>query len=134
MSIEEIAEQTKIEFPRDLHLKEAESLLFYIAENLPANINYQTSSHKSISRCTPAGGVAIRQGTIGLTASINSLKNPGAFDSLRFHKEVGDSSRFSHINFEMVPGWELSDYRPEVKQLWDDIRVITTEYFNQRHG
>jgi hypothetical protein len=32
----------------------------------------------------------------------------------------------------MVPDWELSDYRPEIRKLWKDVRQIVDEYFRKK--
>ncbi|MFH1918033.1 MAG: hypothetical protein ABIJ14_02960 [Nanoarchaeota archaeon] len=40
-----------------------------------------------------------------------------------------DTSLISRIAFQRVPGWDLSDYRSEVRELWDDVRKVVNQYF-----
>lgn len=132
MSIEEIVEKTRIELPMPLSLKGAEKLLYYLAEELPANVSYQISHHKSIYRPFRESGRKIlkQDGTIVISGSISNLEKPFAFDFFQFRaSDKGDTSKLSVIRFNLVPDWELSDYRPEVIKLWDDVKEKVRQYF-----
>ena len=134
MSIDEIVEKTTIELPMSLSLKGAEKLLYYLAKELPANVSYQILHHKSIYRPFRESGRKIlkQDGTIVISGSISNLEKPLAFDFFQLQasdKGRDDTSKLSVIKFNLVPGWELSEYRPEVIKLWDNVRVKVGQYF-----
>lgn len=131
MSIEEIIAKTTIELPRSLTLEEAEKLINYIAKELPGNINYNASYYNSVFHGPDNGEISKQKGTANMTAIVNSLGNLAVFDSFQFKPPEEDTSKFSTIRFQIVPDWELSDYRPEVRQLWDEVREIVGQYFKQ---
>ena len=132
MSIDEIVEKTTIELPMPLSLKGAEKLLYYLAEELPANVSYHISHHKSIYRPFRESGRKIlkQDGTVEINANINNLEKPFAFDGFQFTSSgMEDTSKLSVIRFNLVPGWELPEYRPEVRELWDQVREKVRQYF-----
>ncbi len=133
MSIDEIVEKTTIELPMPLSLKGAEKLLYYLAEEMPANLIYQILHRKSIYRPFRESGRKIlkQDGTIVISGSISNLEKPFAFDSfqLQASDEDRDTSKLSVIRFNLVPGWELSEYRPEVIELWGQVRKKVRQYF-----
>lgn len=130
MSIEEVIEKTTIELPREIDLETAEELLRYLAGNLSANIHYNVSYFKSILK--KDGEISEFDGSVSLTANISSYENPTAFDACTFMSSSTDTSKLSIIKFGQVPGWDLSEYRQEVRQLWDDVRETVKQYFEQR--
>ena len=127
MSLQEITEKSTINFARRLNLEEVEKLIYCIAEKLPANINYHISRHKSLYH-GEKGAVLKNGGTVVVSGTISSLRNPGAFDSFQTKPSENYISLSSAIAFSMVPGWELEDYRPEVQELWNDVRKIVNKY------
>lgn len=133
MTIDEIAEKSTITFPRSVDLKEAEGLLMYVAMTLPAHVHYNVHYFRSISSLD-GESFGVQDGTLKIIASVHSLKNPMAFDTFHIDSSTEDPSRLELIGFQMVPGWELSDYRPEIRQLWGDTRRIVQGYFATREG
>ena len=133
MSIDEVVEKTRIELPRSLTLKEAEELIYYLAKELPANVNYQTSYYKSVFHSFRESNKKIlkqEDGTVEINGSISNLEKPFAFDFFQFRaSDKGDTSKLSVIAFHLVPGRELSEYRLEVRKLWDDVREKVGQYF-----
>ena len=129
MSIDKLIEKTTIEFPRKLSLKGAEGLIDYIAEKLPANIHYNVSYHRSVIPKEEDKGFSKQDGTVNIAATIMDTKKSMAFDTCEFNPSKEDSSNLSSIRFQLVPDWELFDYRPEVILLWDDVRRIVKDYF-----
>ena len=133
MSIDELLEKTTIKLPRSLTLKEAEKLIYYLAKELPANIHYHTSRHRSIFRSYGEGNRKIleQDGTVKINVNINNIEKPLALDSfqLQASDQDRDTSKLSVIRFNLVPGWELPEYRPEVRELWDKVRGKVGQYF-----
>lgn len=133
MPIDELLEKTRIELPRSLTLKEAEKLIYYLAKELPANIHYHTSRYRSIVRSSGEDNrseILEQDGTVEINANINNLEKPFAFDGFQFTSSgMEDTSKLSVIRFNLVPGWELSEYRPEVIELWDHVRKTVGQYF-----
>ncbi len=127
MSIDELIKKATIDFPRALNLEEAEKLINHLAENLPARIDYTITSNKMII-VDPGEEIFKQEGTVKITANITHSTKPNAFDSCEFNPHGQDSSKLSSMKFQLTPGWELSDYRPEVQQLWEDVRKVVTYY------
>jgi len=129
MTVDEVLEKSIIHLPMPLSLERTEKLLVYIAEQLPANLSYELSSHHSIYH--EEGKSSKQLGTVSITGSIKSLKDILASDSFQCTPSENDEdiSRISQIKFSVVPGYELDEYRKEVTRLWDDVRQLVSEYF-----
>ncbi len=127
MSIDEVIEKTTINFSRALTLSQAEKLMFYIAERLPGDVNYSCTYIRSVSASEPAGPTVRLNGTVNMAGTISS-KTLTAFDSFQCNPDQKNTSKFSAIVFYQVPGWDLYEYREEVRQLWDDVRKLVKEY------
>jgi len=132
MGIDEIIKRATIELPCAITLDEAEKLIAYIAKQLPANINYKSSYFKSIARGQD-GKMSIQDGTVNLEVTISSYKNHATCDTFQFGHSQQDISKFDAIIFQQVPGWDLSEYRPEVRELWGDVRKIVNSLKNKMH-
>ncbi len=128
MTLEEVTEKSRIGLPKKLSLAKAEGLLAYIAQRLPGKVNYQASYFRSIHG-EQGTKISIHNGTISIAGSIVSHKTSGVFDSFEFVPYQRDSTMVSALQFARVPDWELSDYRPEVRTLWDDVRRLAEQYF-----
>ena len=127
MTLDDILEKSTIQFPEPLSLQEAQDLLQYIAENLPADIHYLASYH-SVFR-TKDHKATKEDGTVDITGDIKRLDKDLAFDSFRMHPSDQDCTRMSALCFERIQGYELREYRPEVIRLWDDVRATIQKYF-----
>jgi hypothetical protein len=132
MGIEEIAKENTIEFPRPIGREGAENLLCYIAKELPANISSKIEYYKTFFYDQEKDGVLEDKGTLTVIANIHDLRENGGFDSFQSKSCGGDTSYISAIASQMVPDWELSDYRPEIRKLWKDVRQIVDEYFRKK--
>jgi hypothetical protein len=129
MSIDEVAKRSEILFPGHLNLKNTEKLLYYIAENLPGNVNYLIENYRNFRN---QSGKSIKErGTLKITANISDSKNPLGFDAAHFEPWSENTSYLSSLKFEIVPDWELSDYS-RVLPLWDDVRKLVGDYFDKR--
>ncbi|GBE20134.1 MAG TPA: hypothetical protein ENG87_04845 [Candidatus Pacearchaeota archaeon] len=63
---------------------------------------------------------------------ITCFRKPIAFDSFEFTPSKKDSSKLASIQFNMVPDWELDEYRPEVRKLWRNVREVVKQYFKTK--
>lgn len=126
-------EKSTIKFLTPVSLEEAKELIEYVARELPANVHYRVEYFVSINHGSADGeDPIIYGGTVGISASVSRVGTPMAFDIFEFGSSTEDPSMLDCIRFQMVPDWELSDYRPEIRQLWDDTRGIVQEYFIAR--
>jgi hypothetical protein len=137
MLIDEVIAKTSIELPKPLSLAEAEDLIDYIAMQLPANVNYHSSYHRSITHVAGEDGewkdrVLKEDGTAEVTVSISHLEKSLAFDTFQLKCSQEDYSRLGEIIFTRTPDWDINEYRPEVQQLWDDTRKIVEQYFEEK--
>ncbi|MEK6879925.1 MAG: hypothetical protein AABY22_09975 [Nanoarchaeota archaeon] len=133
MTIEEVVKKSTIKFPKNMSLNQAESLIVYIAKKLPAIVNYTISQQITDGYYTDSKEFFRSKGTAKIRGARNQSTKPFTFDSFTFKHSVRNNSTFSLMQFELTPDWELSEYRPEVRKLWDDIRKIINEYFHSRH-
>ncbi|MEK6934858.1 MAG: hypothetical protein AABW46_03195 [Nanoarchaeota archaeon] len=133
MVTDELIKRNVINLPRKLSLSEAEGLVEYIVRELPGEIRYHSSYHKTLFQ--KDGRLSIRDGAVDLTvhlkATISSHKRVGAFDTFQFLHSQSDSSRLDAIMFQLVPGWDLQEYRQEIIELWDDVRRLTEQYMKE---
>lgn len=124
--IEEVIESTRVPFSRSINLDKGKKLLKYIAANLPASISFRCEYQGSFSDHYE-GKVLEYPGSIGLVATVIDKK--GASDTfVSFRADYGPSL-IAGIVFSSVPGWDLENYRIEVRQLWDDVRKVVNKYF-----
>jgi len=131
MAIEEIMEKTIIKFPRPIGRMESENLLCYLSGKLPANISGKIEYFKSFRYDEKNESVVKENGTLRLTATINSFKDVMVFDSLESRPWDKGISWISAIAFQVVPGWEFLDYHPKVQKLWDQVRGLVNKYFEE---
>ena len=129
MTIDEIIEETTISFGEDIELEIMEDLLKHISDKLPANISYHAGYFRNF-RYEEIGESSIDNGTVDLVGTIVKIKEPYSFDSFTGVHSNEDTSKFSALNFARVPGWEITEYRPEIRQLWKDIREIVNDYYD----
>lgn len=138
MGIDEVIRRTTMELPQEIHIREVESILHRIAKDLPAIVNYCKQEYINLeykrSRAVGCDNRVldkrlVEHGTASIVGTISSKKNPAAFDSFETQSGMADPSMVASIRFCMVPGWGIGDYRPEVRQLWDDTRKIVDSYF-----
>jgi len=115
-----------------LELPEFKKLLRYVATNLPGDINYKVSYFENLIHRNPQSKyhLAVREnGTVSVGGTIRHLHVPTAFDQFGTLPDEEDSSRIKAVRFNMVPGWELQDYRKEVVALWGDVAGYARIYF-----
>lgn len=132
ISLEEISDLVRINFPRDLNLEESEDLLKYLAEELRADVDYNISYHKSVNHRDK--GVKISDGALKITGQIDLLDNSEKFDyfTIRNSDFIPETHKVGMLEFSRVPGWDINDYREEVRELWGDVRKAVGIYFESR--
>ena len=131
MELDEIAKEGTIEFPRPISREDAENLFCYIAKELPASISSHIDYYKSFSYNEERDKVLEDEGTLIVIASVSSLKKERGYDTFVSKPGDRDTSCISAIASQTVPGWELLDYRPEVRKLWKDVREVVNRYFGE---
>ena len=130
MPISELIEKSTIKFPRAISLSGAEKLLRYIADKLPANVAYTINRHRTLYHKNEME-ISLREGSTGISGNIACRKTPIAFDSFEFTLSISDSSKLDTMQFNIIPGYELSEHRQEVRKLWDETRKIVFKYFSK---
>ncbi len=129
MKLDKLVEASTIKFPRSLPLREAKELLDYLAINLPADINARVEyfenryGHLGKEENEP---VKRRRGTVTISGSIRT--KDFAFDGF-VTQPARNTSRINAIQFQLIPGYELEEYRPDVRQLWEDVGTQVQNYF-----
>ena len=131
MSVEEVVNKTTIKFKRPLKEKEIRSLMIYLARELSADITYEISYRRELIHNRDKGGLSIKTAGLELTARITS--SLFASDSLtsKGHENIEALDSISGFSFNKVPGWEVLEYRPEVRALWSKVRTSVDEYFDR---
>ena len=131
MSIEEVIKKINIPFPKPQSLEQVEELLRYITMNLPATIrcHFQYNTYFSKGKDSK---LLEDNGSVNIIASIVDTEKTMAIGTLESRPYSQDSSYISALAFQMVPGWDISDYRPEVLNLWDEVRGLTKKHFSEK--
>ncbi len=130
MPLEKLIEASIVTFPRDITLDEAEELIRHLAENLPAEVNYQVLQHKTA--LDRGEGIEIDPGTVKISGRIRSTKNVMAFDSFEFKPSKSHTSKLSEMSFVLIPGYdEFCEYSPSAISLWGEVKKETVKYFNK---
>ena len=130
MTLDNVLEASTIIFPRSLSLSETKRLFDYIAEYLSADINtkveYFENRYGTLGKEETAK-IKKSRGTVKINGSIRT-KN-FAFDIFStIHAR--NTSKIMVIQFQAIPGYnDLEEYRPEVRELWHQVRVQVQNYF-----
>jgi len=127
MAVNDILENLTIEFPTPLTLEQTEELLDYLGENLPANINTESSYFNQ--RCHESSKTRNR-GTVKINGTIRNLEKTMCFDAFMTKHDTDDTSRIAAIQFQPIPGYTLDEYDLHTKELWQDVRQQIKRYFS----
>ena len=128
--LEEVIKRTTINFPKPLNLKQSEKLFDYISRNLPANLNYTVEVHNDTYYNSEKKKALKSKGPVKITGTISNAKKVMSFDSFRTENKGEDYTHLYSIKFNHLFS-NLSEYRPEVIGLWDDVRNLTEKYFEK---
>jgi hypothetical protein len=130
MSIDDVLEKATIKFPRALDRNNAEKLLLYISEKLPGRINYTPKQYKSLVYDEKSNKSTLENGTLNISANLVPFKNQMEFDAFQLEPWEEDSSYVASLKFQIIPGFEFSDYQ-RVVPLWNNVRKIIDDYFKE---
>ena len=130
MTIDEVISEAEIQFPISLSRSGAEELLRYIAVKLPGRVHYRTHYSRFIDP-NDCSELQIEGRALKINGDISRVGSPMAFDTFYIEPSEEDTSKLEIMNFPLVPGWELRQYRPEVRELWADTRRLVNAYFEE---
>ncbi len=129
--IEEILNKAKITFSNPLSFADTERLLFCISEGIQGEVHYSLDWPKSFVYDETGKKSKIKEGekrTIG-EITIKENKTP-VLEIAKVIPYDGESSQFSSMVFNIDSRLNLSDYKKETLQLWNDVRGIVEKYFS----
>jgi hypothetical protein len=105
-------------------------LLLKISEGIQGEVKYRVERAKSFEYNEKE-----KKSNID-TLKDKSLKNILIKDTKSFASEFvelipsdKDDSKYSAMRFDPIIGYSVSEHRPEVVKLWDDVRSVVEEYF-----
>ena len=130
MTIDEVISEVEIQFQRPLSIWEAEGLLGYVAKRLPGRVHYRAHYFRSIDP-NDCSELQIEGRALKINGDISRVGSPMAFDTFYIEPSEEDTSKLEIMKFQLVPGWELGDYRPEIRGLWNDTRRLIDAYFEE---
>lgn len=130
-TLNEVTEKSTVEFPKSISLKEAEDLLKYIAKNTKVDIHYNMSTNVQLLPAKHEDMMMQKSYCDNISGTLYSLEKLMTNEDFVMKPNSSDNYRFKDLKFFNTPGWELSDYRKEAVQLWDDVRKVSLDYFKQ---
>ncbi len=126
-----LIQRSVVEFPRALELKELEDLLVYVANHVPADINFRASYFGEITALNQ-NKKGVDYGSSKVGGTIRSRKNLVAFDSFVTYPSHSDFQKISKIGSVREQDSEEEHYKPEVIKLWGDVRQAVQKYFEEK--
>lgn len=131
MSIDEILNRATINFPKPISFANTEKLLLSISEGIRGEVHYSLDTPKSFiyNQEEKKSRITLKDRMIK-QIYIKDINNH-SFESAKMIMSDEKSSEFSSMRFEIIPGYNLPDYRKETLQLWDDVREIVERYFSE---
>ncbi len=128
----EVEKESTIELPRPINSKEAGKFIVYITKEIPANIQCFYSGRIVLVHDSRKGRSFLKKykDLEKLEVSLASLDGRLASESFEFERDPMDSKKLVRIKFSTIIDYDrLSDYRPEVINLWREVRKLTDIYF-----
>lgn len=131
MTLDGVLDKSTIQFPRLLPRDEAEELIGYIARRLPVRVHYRTQYSRLMNFHDPdtPDKLLIKECAVSVVGDIEMVRNSMAFDTFCMEPSNGDTSKLETMRFQLVPGWELGEYRKDVRALWAYTRRAVNSYF-----
>jgi hypothetical protein len=129
MGLDQVMEESRIEFARSLDLKETEKLLEYLTNKMCGRITYHISSFKNLS--IEDNRLGRDNGTVKINGNI-MRENPVVFDAFETEHDNDDTSRIRGIRFMLIPGYDMDDYGRERRELWSHVKKDINDYFLPR--
>ena len=130
MALNPVLANSIIFFPWTLTLRQLKDLADYVGEQLHCVIDYEIShSRTSCYESGHAGFLRIEK--TALDGKVTFPFPPFLHDRFNFIPHEKDPSRIRGIQFQTKQGTEISDYKQEIVQLWQDIRKAVDNYFDK---
>ena len=131
MTIDKLIQESRIEFPRSLSLKETKELLDYIAIHIPAEINTLVKYYENRYPINnKEKKLKLSLGTVKINGNIKDLES-FTFDSFIINPDESNCSKLNVIEFQTIPGYNLEEHRREVRKLWENTRIHVENYFKE---
>ena len=141
MTLDEIMERATISFPRPLQAEQVRELFAYFWTVGAVEVSYEIGTGERIGNrfknyitSERAGQKAVPT-SVSVNGTVHDTNGP-TFDRFEGEQElIGEESKpyISKIQFQLVHGWKLHEYRTEVLQLWDKTRELVGKYFRENY-
>lgn len=128
---ETLVQKATVELPQPIYLQEFEKMLAYVAKSLPVDITFRASYFGNVSERSKGD---IDYGSTEVGGMIKSTRVPMAFDNFTTSTSDRDYRKIARMKFSIIPGYDEDDHRPEVRQLWSDVRAAVERYFAERRS
>ena len=129
LDMEDIIERTTITFPIPLDIARTEHLLLKISEGIQGEVKYRVERAKSFeyNEKEKKSKITLRDRALG-GVFIRSNKSVTS-EFVKLITSDTESTKYSAMRFDPIIGYSVSEHRPEVVKLWDDVRSVVEEYF-----
>ncbi len=130
MSLEnEVDKESIILLPRFISPGRAEKFLYYLVRKLPANISYNFPYDISLTHTGLPGFKKLKKWQNTKRIEVRLHISEGLSTDFNIEPADRDSQRLGSIKFNTKADDKLSDYQPEVINLWHEVRRLTDRYF-----
>jgi hypothetical protein len=127
--MEDILKRTIITFPTSIGFVDTEKLLFHISEGIQGEVEYSVDCPKSFAynEKEKKSKITLRDRALG-GVFIRSNKSVTS-EFVKLITSDTESTKYSAMRFDPIIGYSVSEHRPEVVKLWDDVRSVVEVYF-----
>ena len=131
MNIEKIRKEQTIDFLRAVNRKGAEDLLKYIARELPAHVRSTIKYDRTYLHDVGNGSINEIKGSLEVTVKIEDFRAGGGSDIFKSQPWLTNPEYIISIAAPIVFDKELSEYSPEQRKLWKDVKEVADRYFRE---
>ena len=117
-TLSDIIKKATIEFPWSLDFGQIADLFEYVENTLPGKVDYRT-----------VPGIKKQQ----IRGKIFHSFEPSASYGFELKYSRKDKSKLSTLQFLLPKDFANAYYRPEVVQLWEDVKKAVEKYFEANH-
>jgi len=125
--IEKIIEEATISLPRPLKREEAEKMLKYIAQEMPANVIFKTEHFKNF--LNEEGKVKLYEGTLKINGTIVNKAKPFTLEYFSLEPSSHQTELVDKLVFNMVGSDGLEGYSQGIRELRERTRTVVGQYF-----
>jgi hypothetical protein len=131
MELNDVFARPTITFPEIISFAGVEGLLIYISEHLKVDVHYSLDTPKSFiyDDNDKKSKLVLKDRVMG-DILIKDRKNNSLY-SVKLGSQKENSLEFSFMRFDMENGGNISNYKKETLEFWDDIRDIVNDYFKK---